>query len=225
MEIQIHMARGLINILWTTNVIAISMKNKIVVKLFMNALFFVFLSTSNLFSQVRSTNENFLFAKEYSKEIALYNSKSFLFRRVLGISTEVEKFEIIPLAASKYGELTTLLYKSESKGKEGLILGFYGNYKNEQGVYYQGYSFKNFEKNDASDFLLKIHNAIETNEKFLRSDSDNNNIYFLFDDIEILITYTFGPGYNIRLFWNGFDSTWEKFAFDQSKKRFEKNTK
>jgi hypothetical protein len=30
------------------------------------------------------------------------------------------------------------------KTKEGLILGFYGDYRNESGVSYQGYSFKQF---------------------------------------------------------------------------------
>lgn len=109
---------------------------------------FTILTFTKTFSQVTSnqTNNNIWVAKEFSKDIALYNSKNFLFKNVLGVSPEVVKFEIIPLAAASSGELTTLLYKCESKQKEGLVLGFYGNYWNEAGVLYQGFAFKNFEK-------------------------------------------------------------------------------
>jgi hypothetical protein len=46
----------------------------------------------------------------------------------LGSTNQVVPFEVIPLAAASSGELTTLLYKCDSKQKEGLILGFYGIY-------------------------------------------------------------------------------------------------
>ncbi len=86
------------------------------------------------YSQLPSEANNFLYAKEFSKEIALFNTKSFLFRDVLGISSDIVQFEVIPLAASNSGELTTLLYRCESKNKEGLVLGFYGNYWNKFGA-------------------------------------------------------------------------------------------
>ena len=140
------------------------------------------------------------------------------------MSPEVVKFEIIPLAAASSGELTTLLYKCESKQKEGLVLGFYGNYWNEAGVLYQGFAFKNFEKKQAIEFLSQINDAIVNNSKFLDADSDNNNIYFKFDDIDVLI-WSSSQEYTIRLFWNGFDSSWEKTAFNRSKRRFEKKIK
>ncbi len=68
-----------------------------------------------------------LFAKEFSKDIALYKAKEFVMMDVLGESTGIVKFEVDALAASNSGELTTLSYKCESKNKEGLVLGFYGS--------------------------------------------------------------------------------------------------
>ena len=174
-----------------------------------------------LFSQVQTNSNNMFYAKEFSKEVALYNSKNFLFKTVLGSTEQIEKFEIIPLAAASSGELTTLLYKSEAKQKEGLILGFYGNYWNNAGVVYQGFAFKNIEKNEAIKFLTKIQDAIDDNRKYLQDENDNNNIYFKYDDIDVLI-WSNNNDYTIRLFWNGFDSSWEKLAFDRSKRRFEK---
>ena len=64
------------------------------------------------------------YTKEFSKDIALYKAKAYLFMDVLGSTPDVTKFEVIPLAAASSGELTTLLYKCESKQKEGLVLGF-----------------------------------------------------------------------------------------------------
>lgn len=52
----------------------------------------------------------------------------------------------------------------------------------------------------------------------------NNNIYFSYKDIDVLISYS-GATKVIRLFWNGFDSTWDGTAFDRSKRRFEKKIK
>ena len=177
-----------------------------------------------LFSQIAVNSNNIWNAKEFSKDIALYNSKNFLFKTVLESTTEVVPFEIIPLAAANSGELTTLLYKCEAKKKEGLVLGFYGNYWNEAGVLYQGYSFKNLEKEKAMEFLNKIVTSIDENKKFLNESSDNNNIFFKYEDMDVLI-WTNAGIYAIRIFWQGFDSTWEKTAFERSKRRFEKKIK
>ena len=178
------------------------------------------------FAQIRSgqTNNSVWIAKEFSKDVALYNSKNFLFKDILGSTTEIVQFEVIPLAAASSGELTTLLYKCESKQKEGLVLGFYGNYWNDSGVVYQGYGFKNLTKTQAIEFLSKIQDAIDNNYKFLKDEIDNNNIYFKYDDIDVLI-WASQQSYTIRLFWNGFDSSWEKTAFERSKRRFGKKIK
>ncbi len=183
-------------------------------------IFFLFFPIL-LFSQV-STNKNIWFAKEFSKELAMYKAKTFLIKEVLDIKEDVSKFEIIPLAASTSGELTTLIYKSSEK--EGLILGFFGDYWNDAGVVYQGYKFLNLNRNDATQFLKKINDTLEENDKYLKNDIDNNNIFFSFKDIDILINYT-GKGYSIRLYFENFDSSWDETAFTRSKRRFEKNFK
>jgi len=182
------------------------------------------LSITYSFSQVKVNSNNIWTAKEFSKEISLFKSKEFLFKNVLGSTNQVVPFEVIPLAAASSGELTTLLYKCEAKQKEGLILGFYGDYWNEAGVLYQGYSFKNLEKERAMEFLNKIVTSIEENKKFLNDNGDNNNIFFKYDDMDVLI-WTNAGTYSIRIFWQGFDSTWEKTAFERSKRRFEKKIK
>ena len=176
------------------------------------------------FSQVKVNSNNVWTAKEFSKEISLFKSKEFLFKNVLGSTEQIIPFEVIPLAAASSGELTTLLYKCETKNKEGIILGFYGDYWNEAGVLYQGYSFKNLEKDKAIEFLNKIVASIEENKKFLNENGDNNNIFFKYDDMDVLIWTNLGT-YSIRIFWQGFDSTWEKTAFERSKRRFEKKIK
>ena len=185
----------------------------------------IFFTISNLvYSQVKVNSNNIWTAKEFSKEISLFKSKEFLFKNVLQSTEKVTAFEVIPLAAASSGELTTLLYKCEDKRKEGLILRFYGDYWNEAGVLYQGYSFKNLEKDKAMEFLNKIVTSIEENKKFLNDSGDNNNIFFRYDDMDVLI-WTNAGTYSIRIFWQGFDSTWEKTAFERSKRRFEKKIK
>jgi len=176
------------------------------------------------FSQVKGQGENIWYAKEFSKEIALFSSKNFLMEQVFGASPKAIKFSIIPLAAASSGELTTLLYKCEDLSKEGMVLGFYGNYWNDAGILYQGFAFKNLEKDIAIEFLFKIYSCISEHTDFLHQDNDNNNVFFTYDDINVLI-YTSPSSYIIRLFWNGFDSTWEKTAFERSKRRFEKKIK
>ena len=85
-------------------------------------------------------------AKEYSKEETLYKAKKFVFTEIIGSTNEVVEFEAVPLAAANSGELTTLLFKCETKQKEGLVLGFYGSYWNPSGVVYQGYDFNISDK-------------------------------------------------------------------------------
>ncbi len=189
----------------------------------MKLKFILILLSTFSFAQVKTINLNYVWAaKEFSKDVAQFRAKSFLFRNVLGVNENIAKFELIPLAAASSGELTTLLYKAMDKDKEGMLLGFFGDYWNESGVVYQGYAFKNLDKIEAYEFLAKINDAIENESKYLRDSTDNNNIYFSYKDIDVII---FAGGQNIRLFWNGFDSSWEKLAFDRSKRRFEKKIK
>jgi hypothetical protein len=126
---------------------------------------------------------NAFFAKEYMKEAALYNAKIFLIQQVLGMTDEVVKFEIDPLAATTSGELTSLAYKCDSKSKEGLILGFYGTQSNDDGNNYQQYAFLNLPLDKARTILNKISAVIDANHQFITDDPDASNVYFLIDDI------------------------------------------
>ncbi len=176
------------------------------------------------FGQVKQTSQNLWQAKGHSKELTLFKSKQYLFDKVFGNTAEPTQFELIPLAAAGSGELTTLLYRCESKNKEGLLLAFYGDYWNDAGVNYQGYGFKNLDKDQSIALLNKIEISIEANKKFLHDNNDNNNISFRFDDMDILI-WTTVSSYEIRIFWNNFDSTWEQTAYERSKRRFERKVK
>lgn len=179
---------------------------------------------SIVFEKGHSQVPGYWYVKEFNKDVSLYKAKAFLFSEILVSTSNVTQFEVIPLAAASSGELTTLLYKCEELEKEGLLLSFYGNYWNEAGAVFQGFAFKNFDKDEAIEFLSKIQEAIDENVKFLKMSADENNIVFKYNDIDVLIWYS-TYGYTIRLFWNGFDSLWERTAFDRSKRRFEKKVK
>lgn len=182
----------------------------------------LFLATT-LSAQVATPSKGNFYGneKEFSKDIALVKAKYFLFNDVFGKSDKVSPFEVIPLAASNSGELTTLLYKSDEYSKEGIVLGFYGDFVNEAGVRYQRYAHKNLNKEEAIAFLDKISSALTEYNKFLKKDTDSNNIYFSFKDIDVLISYS-GLTQVIRLYWNGFDSTWNSTAYYKAIRRFEK---
>jgi len=182
-------------------------------------LIFITIVSFSLYSQMSS--KGMIGAKEWSKEESLFKAKQFLVTNIFEISEKPIKFYVDPLAASSSGELTTLIYKCEDKNKEGLLLGFYGNYWNEAGVLYQGYSFKNFTKEEANDFLKKIEDVVKENKEFFSKDIDNNNVTFKYGDIQIIL-YTDYKTTKFRLFWNGFDSTWENTSFERTKMRFEK---
>ena len=172
------------------------------------------------YGQVAQTSNNFFVAKEFSKDIALYNAKSFVMNSVLGNSDAVIKFEIDPLAATSSGELTSLVYQCSDMNKEGLIFGFYGTRWNDAGVVYQSYAFKNIESDKAKEMLEKIEKVIDDNSKYLNKDEGTDNVYFHFDDITFLI-YKDGST-RIRVFWNGFDSEWQMIAFKRTKNRLYK---
>lgn len=186
--------------------------------------YILILLTQVVFSQIAQNQNNVFYAKEFSKEISLYKAKGFVIESVLGDSNSVVKFEIDPLAATSSGELTSLVYNCEKLGKEGLLLGFYGNYWNEAGAVYQGYGFKNLPVEKALELLRKIEDVKSGNANYLSEDSDNNNIYFTFDDMTFLI-YRSSSGTTIRVFWNTFDAEWQEIAFKRTKRRFEKKVK
>ena len=88
----------------------------------------IFLLTSILsFSQT--------FKKEYNKEIALYQTKFYISKEIIGDEPNYQKFIIDPLAASKSTELTSVYYEIVSSGQKGLILGFYDEYWVPDAIY------------------------------------------------------------------------------------------
>jgi hypothetical protein len=166
-----------------------------------------------------STKSGIFAAKEFSKEIALYKAKAFTITDILGVSDKVVAFQIDPLAAASSGELTSLVYQCDEKSKEGMILGFYGDTWNAAGVRYQAFAFKDLPKEKALELLDKIEKTIEQNARYLAEDGDNNNVYFQYDDILLLIYK--GTSTKIRVFWNEFDSEWDITAFKRTKRRLQ----
>ena len=159
-------------------------------------------------------------AQEYNKDQSTYYAKEFLIIDVLKVqSNEVIHFEADALASAISGELTSLVYFCEDKNMEGLIFGFWGDYWNDAGVVYKGYQYKNISKENALLLFEKINKAIDDNEKYLKKSNGDNNIYFKFEDMTFLISSS-EVAYNIRVFWNGFDSEWNKSAFKRTERRF-----
>ena len=162
--------------------------------------------------------------KEYSKDIALYQTKFFISREIIGEEPEYEKFIIDPLAAAKSSELTSVFYEIISNEKRGLILGFYDDFW-LPGSRYQGFSFKNLEYQNALLLLDKIEKIIDVEKKFLNADDDENNIYFTFQDMVVIIYRKGILSGRIRIQWNNFDAEWENTAFRRTKRRFERAMK
>lgn len=182
-------------------------------------VFLLLFATNSAVAQI-VTGAGFL-AKEYSKEVSLYRAKAFVMRNVLGQTNDALKFEVDPLVASNSGELTTLVYKCDSKSKVGLLLGFNGMRWNEAGVVYQESSFRNLPIKEAEEFCEKIEISLKVNSDYLEKDYDNNNIYFTYSDISILM-FKSGGGTKLRVFWNGYDAEWEYSSFTKTVKRLKK---
>lgn len=183
---------------------------------------FFFFTVSVTFAQIPAGS--FFLAKDYSKDVSLYYGKTFVIQNVLGKTTDFLEFQIDPLVAANSGELTTLIYRCKTKNKEGLILGFYGNRWNESGTDYKSYSFKDLSLEKANELIEKIETGTKGHLKFIEEDTDNNNIYFQYDDMTFLIYNTFS-GTKIRVYWNGFDSEWNWTEFKKTKTRMIKKLK
>lgn len=187
-------------------------------------LLFTFLIFQITFSQVKQEIGNIIGVKAFSKEISLFRGKAFVIKEVLGVNSNVTKFELDPMEAASSGELTTLYYNCEELKKEGLVFGFYGDYINEFGLLYQGYAYKNFDKRQGLELLQKIEDVKVDNSEYLLDDADNHNIYITYDDVTVLI-YRKDQHYKYRVFWKSFDAEWGDFAFRRTKSKFQLNIK
>jgi hypothetical protein len=178
-----------------------------------------------LFAQIAANNQQsllgFIAAKEYSKDIALYNAKKFVVDEIIGPSDSIVKFEIDALVASNSGELITLVYKCVEKNKEGLLFGFYNNSWNNAGVIYSGYCFKDLQKANALELIYKLQTVIDKNSSYLDDDHDNNNVCFKYDDMTFII-YSTLAGSVIRVFWNGFYAEWSGGELNRTQRRLAK---
>ena len=191
----------------------------------MKTYFFLIL-TSVLFvtANAQVSNTYGLLSKEWSKEIALYKSKKYIYESIIGSSITPVKFEVDALAATSSGELTSLIYSCEERKVAGMLFNFYGNYWNDNGVFYQGFEFRNFEKTKAIELLNLIEKNINDYRKYLYEDVDNNNVYFEFEDLKFIISQgVYQP--HIRVFWKTFEVDWDFVAFGKTKKRLEKRLK
>jgi len=196
-------------------------------KSFLFVLCLVLASNSQLLAQrsagsLGSSALGLLMANEFSKEESLYKAKEFIMTSTLGVTDEPAKFETFALAAATSGELTSLVYRSEEKHKEGLLLAFYGMQVNEAGLRIQGYGFKDLPKAKAVELLARLDAVLEKHTSYLRSDSDNNNLYFKYDDLTFLLYAPSGMEVRMRVFWGQFDSEWNISAFHKTERRMAK---
>ncbi len=162
-------------------------------------------------------------AKSYNKEVSIFKAKSYLMKEVITISDSVVQFNIEALASAGSGDLTTLVYECTEQKKSGVLFGFYNDYWNDNGVIYQGYRFKNIDKDSAIMLLNKIEKVQEQYTSYLRNNLDQNNVCFSYDDIVFLISSDWANMQNpIRIFWKGFDADWDYSAFKKTLKLLEK---
>jgi hypothetical protein len=177
------------------------------------------LLSNSLLSQV-ATGDGFNYSKEFSKDLLLDKAKAFVMKEVLSSTEGAVSFEIEPLGTATEKEVNSMVYKSASKSKEGLLLVFYGDYWNSSGVLIQGFAFKNLPKVKAVGLLSVISRTIEEQKDYLSKNPDNNNVYFQYDDITVLIYQSMET--KIRLLWKNFDAEWALSAFKSSVKGLEK---
>jgi hypothetical protein len=194
----------------------------------MKKILFILFATGTVYSQSLS--------KEYSKEIALYQAKFFISKTIIGDEPDYQKFIIDPLAGSKSSELSSIYYEIIGGEKKGLVFGFYDEFtqgsssssgvdgsQQSTTVYTnKEFAFKNIDYEDAIKLLDKIEQIIEDEKKFLNADDNENNIYFTFDDMIVIIYREGAFAGRIRIEWNGFDAEWENTAFRRTKRRFKK---
>lgn len=175
---------------------------------------------NSLMAQV-ATGDGFTYSKEFSKDILLAKAKAFLMKDVLSSTEGAVSFEIEPLAGTTAKEVTSMVYKSAARNKEGLLLVFYGDYWNSSGVLIQGFAFKNLPKVKAVGLLSVISRTIEEQKDYLSKNPDNNNVYFVYDDITVMLYQSSET--KIRLIWKNFDAEWALSAFKSSVKGLEKS--
>lgn len=170
------------------------------------------------FSQYYSKNN--IFAKQWSQEMTLEMAKLYLVKNIVSVGNEEEYIVLDAMTAANSGELTSICYAGDSAKTVGVLLAFYGNYWNENGVEFKGYEFKNLKRANALEFLKKIIEVSEKYQKFMDSNFDNHNMVFTYEDI-VVIMYA-NSATKLRVIWHDFDAEWTIFEAKETLKRFEK---
>jgi hypothetical protein len=183
-------------------------------------IFFCFLIALGSFAQTSS--------KPYNKDIAEYRAKAYLIKNVLDnrndtITAKPILFTMEALSSASSGELTSLYYSCKQNKKEGLLLGFFSDRWNPQGVIYNQYNFKNIPIFKAKELLQLISLNIDFFNNIQYEYTNNNNYYFEFDDLIVLL-YKINGSLKIRVFWGDYDADWDSTAFNRTYRRFLKKT-
>lgn len=145
-------------------------------------------------------------SKVWSQDVTLNLAKLFLVQNIVSVSENEERLVAEAFSASNSGEITAVCYSGDSAKTHGLLLAFYGDYWNENGIVFKGFSFKNMDSNHSIKFLQKIVQVSEDHAKFMEKNFDINNMTFQFDDITIIMFVNGNT--RLRLIWNGYDSEW-----------------
>ena len=159
--------------------------------------------------------------KELAKEISQFRSKEYIVDYLIGpAGTKEVKFETESLASDDSAGLISVAFNCNEVNKKGLLLAFFGNNKNEDGQVAQAYGFRFIPLEKAQSLLKRIDDIKDRHKKYMQSENDVNNLYIEFEDIKFIL-YRDG-GDKVRVFWNGFEVTWERVAFDRTKRRLDR---
>lgn len=156
--------------------------------------------------------------KEVAKEISQFRSKEYIMNYIIGSAEKNEiKFETESLASDDSAGLISVAFNCNEVNEKGLLLAFFGNNRDRNGSIGLVYGFRYIPLEPAKDLLNRINSIRRNHKDYISSHNDVNNIYFEFEDVKFIL-YRDG-GYKIRVFWNGFEVTWERTAFDRTNRR------
>ena len=183
----------------------------------------ILLFTLNSYSQISAKNQTgiggYFLAKEYSAKITESYAEKYMIDKIIDLSELGTQYKIDALVASNSGELTTVYYQCKSQNKEGLILGFYGDYWNENGVTFKSHSFTHLDVESAKSFLNKLDNLYDENSKALFHGI--GAVGAVYGDFKVILKDIAGVSPVYRIFWNGFDAEWKRSELIKTIRRLE----
>lgn len=159
--------------------------------------------------------------KETAKELSQFRAKEFIINNIIGKAGNEEiQFETESLASDDSGGLVSVAFNCDHINKRGLLLAFVGYNRDQNGISTKAYGFRPIKLEDAKQLLARIEQVRTNHKKYLSNDTNVNNVYIEFEDMQFII-YRDG-GSKIRVLWNGFEIVWEDTAFSRSKRRLDK---